>query len=62
MRRFHPAGNVAMKTLVTNELFSDFIECRYRGYLKITDAAGPKSDLVDLSRKLRDGYLSQARE
>ena len=51
-----------MKTLVTNELFSDFIECRYRGYLKITDAAGPKSDLVDLSRKLRDGYHSQARE
>jgi predicted RecB family nuclease len=62
MRRSHPAGNVAMKTLVTNELFSDFIECRYRGYLKITDATEPKSDLVDLSRKLRDGYHSQARE
>ena len=40
MRRSHPAGNVAMKTLVTNELFPDFIECRYRGFLKITDATG----------------------
>jgi hypothetical protein len=24
-----------MKTLITNELFWDFIECKYRGYLKI---------------------------
>ena len=51
-----------MKTLVTNELFLDFIECRYRGYLKITGASGPKSDLVDVSGRLREGYHSQARE
>ena len=51
-----------MKTLVTNELFRDFIECRYRGYLKITGASGPKSDLVDVSGRLREGYHRQARE
>jgi len=51
-----------MKTLITNELFSDFIECRYRGYLKITGANGSKSDLVDVSGKLLEGYHSQARE
>jgi len=51
-----------MKTLVTNELFLDFIECRYRGYLKITGATGPKSDVVDVSGRLREGYHSQARE
>ncbi|HYL74780.1 MAG TPA: IS66 family transposase [Bryobacteraceae bacterium] len=51
-----------MKTLITNELFSDFVECRYRGYLKITGASGPTSDLIDVSGRLREGYHSQARE
>jgi predicted RecB family nuclease len=51
-----------MKTVVTDELFSDFIECRYRGYLKITGANGPQSNLVDVSGRLREGYHSQARE
>ncbi len=51
-----------MKTLITNELFSDFIECRYRGYLKITGASGSKPDLVDVSGRLLEGYHSQARE
>ncbi len=32
---------MAMKTLITNELFLDFIECRYRGYLKITKIRPP---------------------
>jgi len=53
---------MAMKTLITNELFLDFIECRYRGYLKITGATEPKSDLLDVSGRLRQGYHSQARE
>ena len=51
-----------MKALITNELFLEFIECRYRGYMKITGASGPKSDLVDVSGRLREGYHSQARE
>src|SRR6266852_4117340 len=62
MRRSHAAVSLAMKTLVTNELFSDFIECRYRGDLKVTGARGPKSDLVDVSGRLREDYHSQARE
>ena len=53
---------MAMKTLITNELFLDFIECRYRGYLKITGATEPKSDLLDVSGRLRERYHSQARE
>jgi predicted RecB family nuclease len=51
-----------MKTVITNELFSDFIECRYRGYLRITGVSEPQSDLPDVSRRLREGYRSQARE
>ena len=51
-----------MKTLITNELFWDFIECKYRGYLKIAGASGPRSDLVDVCGRLREGYHSQARE
>jgi predicted RecB family nuclease len=51
-----------MKPLITNELFSDFIECRYRGYLKVTGAHGPKSLLVEVSGRLRESYHSQARE
>lgn len=49
-----------MKTLVTNELFSDFIECGYLRYLKITGATGPKSDVVDVSGRHREGYHRQA--
>src|ERR1035441_2480891 len=62
MLRSHDAGNMAMKTLITNELFLDFIICRYRGYLKITGATEPKSDLLDVSGRLRERYHSQARE
>jgi predicted RecB family nuclease len=51
-----------MKTLVTNELFLDFIECRYRGYLKITGASGSTSDLIDVPDRLLEGYHSQAHE
>ena len=51
-----------MKTLVTSELFSDFIECRSRAYLKITGAKGQKSDLVDVSGRLHENYHRQARE
>ena len=51
-----------MMTLVTNELFSDFIQCRYRGYLKITGASESNSDLADVSDRLLKGYHSQARE
>ena len=51
-----------MKTLITNELFLDFIECRYRGYLKITGATEPQSGLLDVSGRLRERYHSQARE
>jgi len=53
---------MAMKTLITNELFSDFIEYRYRGYLKITGATESNSDLLEVSARLREGYHSQARE
>ena len=53
---------MAMKTLITNELFLDYIECRYRGYLKITGATEPKSDFLDVSGILRERYHSQARE
>jgi hypothetical protein len=51
-----------MKTLITNELFSDFIECRYRGYLRLTGATGPKSDLDDETGRLREAYRTQAHE
>jgi predicted RecB family nuclease len=51
-----------MKTLVTSELLSDFIECRYRAYLKISGANGQKSDVVNASERLRESYHSQARE
>jgi hypothetical protein len=53
---------MAMKALITNELFSDFIECRYRGYLKILGASEPKSHLLEVSARPSEGYHSQARE
>src|ERR1035438_8602458 len=62
MRRSHAAGSMAMKALITNELFSDFIECRYRGYLKILGASEPKSHLLEVSARPSEGYHSQARE
>ena len=54
--------DMAMKTLITNELFLDFIECKYRGYLKITGATEPQSDLLDVSVRLSAAYHRQARE
>lgn len=53
---------MAMKALITNELFSDFIECRYRGYLKTTGASEPKSHVIEVSARLSEAYHSQARE
>lgn len=51
-----------MKALITNELFSDFIECRYRGYLKTTGASEPHSHVIEVSARLSEAYHSQARE
>jgi len=51
-----------MNTLVTNELFMDFIECPYRGYLRLTGALGRQTDFVELSERLRESYHSRARE
>jgi predicted RecB family nuclease len=53
---------MAMKALITNELYSDFIECRYRGYLKTTDASEPKSHVIEVSARLSEAYHTQARE
>src|SRR4030095_13383994 len=62
MRRSHAAGSMAMKALITNELCSYFIECRYRGYLKTMGASEPKSHLLEVSARLSEGYHSRARE
>lgn len=51
-----------MNTFVTNELFMDFIECPYRGYLRLTGALGRQTDFVELSERLRESYHSRARE
>lgn len=51
-----------MKTLITNELLLDFVECRYRGYLKLTGATGQKTDLTELHDRLREDYHNRARE
>ena len=51
-----------MNTPVTNELFGDFIECPYRGYLRLTGALGRRTDFVELSERLRESYHSRARE
>ena len=53
---------MAMKPLITNELFLDFIECRYRGYLKITGATELQSGLLEAPDRFRERYHSQARE
>jgi hypothetical protein len=42
-----------MNTLVTNELFMDFIECPYRGYLRLTGALGRQTDFVELSESFQ---------
>jgi predicted RecB family nuclease len=51
-----------MNTLVTNELFMDFIECPYRGYLRLTGASGRQTDFAELSERLRESYHSRARD
>src|SRR5713101_3117655 len=62
MRRSHAAGSMAMKALITDELFSAFVECRYRGYLKTIGASEANSHLLEVSARLSEGYHSQARE
>ena len=53
---------MAMKALITDELFSAFVECRYRGYLKTIGASEANSHLLEVSARLSEGYHSQARE
>src|ERR1035438_135826 len=47
-------GSLMMNTLITNELFMDFIECPYRGYLRLTGAIGRQTDFVELFGRLRE--------
>jgi predicted RecB family nuclease len=51
-----------MNTLITNDLFLDFVKCRYRGYLKLTGARGQTTDLMELQRSVREDYHTRARE
>jgi predicted RecB family nuclease len=51
-----------MNTLVTNELFMDFIECPYRGHLKLSGALGRQTDFVEMSQRLQESYQGRARE
>ena len=55
------SADSAMTRLITNELFSDFIECKYRAYLKLTGTTGQRPP-DDLRSQLVNDYHIQARD
>lgn len=46
----------------TNELFSDFLECTYRVYLKLAGATGKKSEHENLHSQLAQAYHTKVRD
>lgn len=51
-----------MKAVITNEVFSDFLQCRYRAYLKLTGATGQVPQPDDLHAQLLQDYRTKARQ
>jgi predicted RecB family nuclease len=46
---------------ITEEVFSAYLKCRYKAYLKLAGAAGEKSDYGSLQERLTADYRSAAR-
>src|SRR5437773_6916062 len=46
---------------LTEEVFSAFLKCRYKGYLKLTGSIGEPSDYARLQQRLSAEYRVDAR-
>ncbi|MFQ5493728.1 MAG: hypothetical protein ACE5DX_06250 [Candidatus Dojkabacteria bacterium] len=51
-----------MKVRITNELFSDFAECKYKAYIKLTGKCGQKSEFEEFRNQQLQQYHAQARQ
>jgi len=46
---------------ITNEMFSDFLKCPYKAYLKMAGESGQESDYENVEARLLQGYRVRAR-
>jgi hypothetical protein len=51
-----------MDISISNELFLDFLNCRYKVYLKLTGKFGNKTDFEKFQNKMLQSYQHRARE
>lgn len=47
---------------ISTKLLADILACRYKGYLKVTEKSGIKSDFQELQTTLRREYSARARK
>jgi hypothetical protein len=56
-RRLAPIGRKSAMTIpISNDLFRDFLHCKYKAYLKIGGKCGQKSDYENLYNHLSEDY------
>lgn len=46
---------------ISNELYVDFLNCKYKAYLKVTGVSGATSDYHELEATLKANYITRAR-
>lgn len=51
-----------MKVRITNKLFLDFVECKYKAYIKLTGKCGQKSEFEEFRNQQLQQYHAQARQ
>ncbi|MCX7425019.1 MAG: hypothetical protein NTW96_05245 [Planctomycetia bacterium] len=51
-----------MEHFITNEIFSDFLQCRYKAYLRLSGRTGQALDTDNLRGQLLKDYRTRARE
>ena len=49
-----------MSQYVINKIFSDFLNCKYKAYLKLTGVVGQKSEYEQLQNRLSNEYRTHA--
>jgi hypothetical protein len=51
-----------MKKLISGEIFSDFLRCEHKAYLKLHNKHGELTEYESIQNKLRDSYKGTVKQ
>jgi hypothetical protein len=62
MSMIMPPSRTDIDFSITNELYVDFLKCKYKAYLKVTGVSGTTSDYHELEVTLKTNFTTRAKQ